>query len=283
MSGKIRTPHGHIEVDGSFTLTDTTLQGTTTFSTGKILIGDNPIAGTIATRGFVLGQINALVGSAPETLNTLKELSNSLGDVVNFKEYLDAQLVKKADGSSLSANDTAVNARASKLDVSMNLVTGRVTTLDTSMNLVTTRATTLDTSMNLVTGRVTTLDGSMNLVANQITLKANIASPTFTGTATFQAVTVGGASLSFTTLTDTTVLTLAGNYIVNANGNKIITLPASATAGNLITIYSPSYEYKLSANGASNATIAANAVTVCIYTSSSTWVAYASGVLVAFP
>jgi small nuclear ribonucleoprotein (snRNP)-like protein len=199
---------------------------------------------------------------------------------------------------------TTLEGRATTLDTSMNLVTGRATTLegrattlegrvstlDTSMNLVTGRATTLegrvttlDTSMNLVTGRVTTLDGSMNLVANQITLKANIASPTFTGTATFQAVTVGGASLSFTTLTDTTVLTLAGNYIVNANGNKIITLPASATAGNLITIYSPSYEYKLSANGASNATIAANAVTVCIYTSSSTWVAYASGVLVAFP
>jgi small nuclear ribonucleoprotein (snRNP)-like protein len=171
---------------------------------------------------------------------------------------------------------TTLEGRVSTLDTSMNLVTGRATTLEG-------RVTTLDTSMNLVTGRVTTLDGSMNLVANQITLKANIASPTFTGTATFQAVTVGGASLSFTTLTDTTVLTLAGNYIVNANGNKIITLPASATAGNLITIYSPSYEYKLSANGASNATIAANAVTVCIYTSSSTWVAYASGVLVAFP
>jgi hypothetical protein len=199
--------------------------------------------------------------------------------------------------TTLDTSMNLVTTRATTLDTSMNLVTGRATTLegrattlDTSMNLVTGRATTLegrvttlDTSMNLVTGRVTTLDGSMNLVANQITLKANIASPTFTGTATFQAVTVGGASLSFTTLTDTTVLTLAGNYIVNANGNKIITLPASATAGNLITIYSPSYEYKLSANGASNATIAANAVTVCIYTSSSTWVAYASGVLVAFP
>ena len=97
----------------------------------------------------------------------------------------------------------------------------------------------------------------------------------------FAGLTVGGSSLSFTTLINDTPLTSAGNYIVNASGNKKVTLPASATAGNLITIYSPSYSYTL-ANGSTNATIAANAVTVCIATSATTWVAYASGVPVTF-
>jgi uncharacterized protein YprB with RNaseH-like and TPR domain len=94
------------------------------------------------------------------------------------------------------------------------------------------------------------------------------------------SLTVGGSSLSFTTLINNTNLT-TGNYIVNASGNKTVTLPASATAGNLITIYSPSYSYTL-ANGSTNAAIAANTVTVCIYTSGSTWVAYANGVSVYF-
>ncbi len=100
-----------------------------------------------------------------------------------------------------------------------------------------------------------------------------------TDSPSFAGLTVGGASLSFSTLSVNTTLS-TGNYIVGAD-TKTFTLPATTTAGNLITIYSPSYSYTL-ANGSTNATIAANAVTVCIATSTSTWVAYASGVLVTF-
>ena len=101
-----------------------------------------------------------------------------------------------------------------------------------------------------------------------------------TDSPSFAGLTVGGSSLSFTTLIIDTNLTSAGNYIVNATDKKV-TLPATTTAGSLVTIYSPIYAYTL-ANGSDDASIAANTVIVCIATSTSTWVAYANGVLVTF-
>ena len=98
---------------------------------------------------------------------------------------------------------TSVEADINILDTSMNSVESRVTTteadinvLDTSMNAVETRLTSveadinvLDTSMNGVETRLTNveadinvLDTSMNSVESDLVLKANLASPTFTGT-----------------------------------------------------------------------------------------------------
>ena len=107
------------------------------------------------------------------------------------------------------------------------------------------------------------------------------AAGTFT-TGIFTGLTVGGTSLSFTTVTTSTTLTL-GNTIINA-GSLSPTLP-TPTAGALITIYSPSYDYTIQdGDGGTTSNITANTVTVCIGTgvSAGDWVAYASGLNKAF-
>ncbi len=53
----------------------------------------------IATTAFVAQAIAGLVGSAPEALNTLEELSAALGGDANIKEVLLNEIAKKADKS----------------------------------------------------------------------------------------------------------------------------------------------------------------------------------------
>lgn len=79
------------------------------------------IAG-LATESYVREKVASLVGTAPQTLDTLQELSNALGDDPNFAttvanklgekastSYVDTELAKKADSSSVN---TALNAKA---------------------------------------------------------------------------------------------------------------------------------------------------------------------------
>ena len=79
------------------------------------------IAG-LATESYVREKVASLVGTAPQTLDTLQELSKALGDDPNFAttvanklgekastSYVDTELAKKADSSSVN---TALNAKA---------------------------------------------------------------------------------------------------------------------------------------------------------------------------
>lgn len=54
---------------------------------------------TIATTAFVKAAIAALVGSAPEALDTLEELSNALANDANLKQTLLTEIGKKANAS----------------------------------------------------------------------------------------------------------------------------------------------------------------------------------------
>ena len=100
---------------------------------------------------------------------------------------------------------------------------------------------------------------------------------------TFAGLTVGGSSLSFTTLTAGAPLVM-GNYIVGAVGLTLI-LPFPTTIGTLVIIYSPIYGYTLNYaahNGqtGSNEGIAAGNVVVSIAVSSTEWVSYRGGVAI---
>lgn len=63
-----------------------------------------------ATEAYVQGQIEALIGGAPEALNTLKELATALGDNANFASTMVQELAKKVDkvdGSRLMTQEEA--------------------------------------------------------------------------------------------------------------------------------------------------------------------------------
>ena len=61
-----------------------------------------------STKKYVDEKVAGIVDSAPETLNTLKELSTALGDDANFAATVSTQIgnkVDKVDGKGLSTND----------------------------------------------------------------------------------------------------------------------------------------------------------------------------------
>ena len=63
-----------------------------------------------ATEAYVQQQIEALIGGAPEALDTLKELSAALGDDANFASTMVQELAKKVDkveGSRLITQEEA--------------------------------------------------------------------------------------------------------------------------------------------------------------------------------
>lgn len=53
----------------------------------------------LATTGYVQAKINALIGGAPTTLDTLKEIADALGDDANLRTTLLAEIAKKANAS----------------------------------------------------------------------------------------------------------------------------------------------------------------------------------------
>lgn len=100
-----------------------------------------------ATETYVNTQVNGLVNSAPETLNTLNELADALGDDPNFATTIATQIGGKADVNH-SHNDlyytesevnTLLNAKANTShthNVFSSLTEIGITTFPTTMQLV---------------------------------------------------------------------------------------------------------------------------------------------------
>ena len=97
---------------------------------------DETKADYIKNKPDISGEINSkvaeLVDSAPETLNTLNELAEALGDDPNFATTIATQLsnkVEKVEGKDLSTNDFT-DAYKDKLDnIEDNIVTSQVQTI----------------------------------------------------------------------------------------------------------------------------------------------------------
>ncbi len=101
----------------------------TTLATRLIELGQLP------TNAYVNEQIAALVGSAPETLDTLTELAAALGSDPNFATTIATQMggkVDKVEGKGLSTNDytnedktklAGIEAGATKTTIVNNLTT----------------------------------------------------------------------------------------------------------------------------------------------------------------
>jgi len=95
------------------TLTSPSLQGTPTTNTADPLSNNNVVAST----AYVDAAVAVVVSSAPETLNTLKELSDALGADANF-----ATTVSNNIGTKVSkAGDTMTGALTLHADPSSNM------------------------------------------------------------------------------------------------------------------------------------------------------------------
>ena len=105
--------------------------------TGMVTLSNNPTASLhAATKQYVDNKVAGLVDSAPETLDTLKELSAALGNDPNFATTIANEIgnkVDKIEGKQLSTNDFT-NDYKSKLDGIANNATVNNITLNGSKN-----------------------------------------------------------------------------------------------------------------------------------------------------
>lgn len=80
------------------------------------------VDGSIAdAKSYADNKIAALVGGAPETLDTLKEISDALGADANLSATLTAQIATKANASELSKYQTIAGLDAAMLAKYPNL------------------------------------------------------------------------------------------------------------------------------------------------------------------
>lgn len=83
--------------------TSVVVNGTTyTHSNGIITLPNYPSINGLATETYVNNAVSGIVDSAPETLNTLNELAQALGDDPNFATTIANQIGQKADASVLN-------------------------------------------------------------------------------------------------------------------------------------------------------------------------------------
>ena len=92
LAGKADATHEHVATDVKFDDGKNLVEKLVEIQTG----GQVDLSG-YATETYVQQQLEALIGGAPEALDTLKELSAALGDDANFASTMVQELAKKVD------------------------------------------------------------------------------------------------------------------------------------------------------------------------------------------
>ena len=92
LTGKADVAHEHAPESIKFSDGKTLVEKLVEIQTG----GQVDLSG-YATEAYVQQQLEALIGGAPEALDTLKELSAALGDDANFASTMVQELAKKVD------------------------------------------------------------------------------------------------------------------------------------------------------------------------------------------
>ena len=125
---------------------------------------------TIDVNGFVTGKVAELVDSAPEALNTLKELASALGDDPNFAATMTTELgkkVDKADGKGLSTEDFTTAEKTKLANVAEN-----------ANNYVLPAATTAARGGVVVGDNITATDGTISVTKDNVTNALGYTPPT---------------------------------------------------------------------------------------------------------
>ena len=230
-------------------LASPTFTGTPTLPTGTIAVtqtaADNSTK--VATTAFVRGEVTALVNSATATLDTLGEIATALGNDVNLSATLTTSIGLKAPLASPTFTGTVTIPTGASITAPTGLVKGDVGlgNVDNTSNATERAATAtltnktltspvINTPTGIVKGDVglgsvdNTSDASKPVSTAQQTaldLKANLASPTFTGTVTVPTPTnnTDAATKAYTDaiVTAAKIITAAGGD--GTNGQALTT------------------------------------------------------------
>lgn len=92
LAGKADAAHEHVAADVKFDDGKNLVE-----KLAEIQAGGNVSLEGYATEAYVQQQLEALIGGAPEALDTLKELATALGDNADFASTMTQELAKKVD------------------------------------------------------------------------------------------------------------------------------------------------------------------------------------------
>lgn len=110
---------------------------------------------------YVTTRVEEVIDSAPESLDTLRELADALSGDASFA--ITIQQKQTRQDASLTLLETQLQTLSTTLDTSLNTVTDNITRLDTSLNTVTHNITRQDASLALLETQLdslaTTLSG----------------------------------------------------------------------------------------------------------------------------
>ena len=234
----------------------------------------------VATTAFVRAEVSALVNSAGSTLDTLGEIATALGNDANLSTTLTTSIGFKAPIASPTFTGTVTIPTGASITAPTGLVKGDVGlgNVDNTSNATERAATATLTNKTLTSPVVNTPTGivkgdvGLGLVDNTadttkpvstaqqtaLDLKANLASPTFTGTVITSNLTVNGslkittalevASVSATAATGTINIDFLSNPVVyytanatanwtlNVRGNSSTTMNAVMSTGDVATV-----------------------------------------------
>lgn len=141
-----------------------------------------PSVAGLATETYVNNAIAGIVDSAPETLNTLNELAQALGDDLNFATTVSTEIGKKANSNDLAAVATSgsYNDLTNKPDIpsieglaTEEFVSQQITELRDEMVILEEDDLTMDGIIDNTFPSLTTEDKTLLGAINEINSKAN--------------------------------------------------------------------------------------------------------------
>ena len=204
----------------------------------------------IASRNFVDLKIAELVDSSPQTMDTLREISNSLNTDPSFNSTMITQLGLKVNTTDLQANyhnksfiDASQNSiqtsigsinttiannyyNKTQVDASFNAVNSTLannyynkTQIDASFNAVNSTVSATNTNVTNVTNRLNNIDTGVTVQANSVTSNKNFGINTLNPVNALHCIgdaTING-SLNVTQNINTTTGTInAGTFTINS-------------------------------------------------------------------
>jgi hypothetical protein len=157
-------------------------------SSTKLL--ESVIPDTIATKTYTDNAIAALVGNAPEALNTIAELSAALGNDDSAIDALTTLIGTKLATHTAAATYETIDNVALKAPIANPTFTGTVSGITKSMVGLGNVNDTSDLDKPISTATQSALD--LKASQSNLELKAPLASPSFSGTVDFTNATVTG-------------------------------------------------------------------------------------------